>query len=126
MLSGDGGNDQHYLRVRASGTEPINRIYVESSDPEIANRLMKTALKRLEELSAAEIQKAHSEWRLADILSATQLSSTLVKTVKSVIDSRDDWSCQSVISRLERILPTTERRNQRAIQAWIAALGSGK
>ena len=118
------GDDQHYLRVRASGTEPINRIYVESSDPDIAKRLMETALRRLEELSAAEIQKAHSEWRLADILSATQPSSTLVKTVKSVIDSHGDWSRQSVISKLERILPTVERRNQRAIRARIVALAA--
>jgi len=119
------GGTQHYLRVRASGTEPINRIYVESSDPEIARRLMETALGRLEELSAAEIRKAHSEWRLAGIFSATQPSSALVETVKSVINSHDGWSCQGVISRLERTLPTVERRNQHAIRAWIAALGDG-
>lgn len=116
------GDDQHYFRVRASGTEPINRIYVESSNPEIAKRLMEMALRQLEELSAAEIQKAHSEWRLTDILSATQPSFTLVKTAKSVIDSHNGWSCQSVTSKLERILPTVERRNQHAIRAWIIAL----
>jgi phosphoglucomutase len=120
------GDDQHYLRLRASGTEPINRIYVESSDPDVARRLMQTALARLTELSAIEIRKAHSEWRLADILSATQPSSTLVKTVKSVVDSHSDWSCQSVTSKLERILPTVERRNQHAIRGWIVALGDGK
>jgi len=118
------GDDQHYLRVRASGTEPINRIYIESSNPEIARRLMETALGRLEELSAAEIQKAPSEWRLADILSATQPTSTLVKTAKLVIDSHDGWSRQSITSKLERILPTVERRNQHAIRAWIAALAT--
>jgi hypothetical protein len=121
QLRGPRGDDQHYLRVRASGTEPINRIYVESSSPEIAKRLMETALRRLEELSAAEMQRAHSEWRLADILSATQPSSTLVKTVRSVIDSHDGWSYQGVTSKLQRILPTVERRNQHAIRAWIVA-----
>lgn len=120
------GGAQHYLRARASGTEPINRIYIESSDPDIARRLMQTALLRLEELSATEIRKAHSEWRLADILSATQPSSTLIKTVQAVIDSHGDWSHQGVISKLERILPTVERRNQHAIQAWIAVLGNAK
>lgn len=120
------GDDQHYLRVRASGTEPINRIYVESSDSKIAKRLMETALKRLEELSIVEIQKAHSEWRLADILSATRPSSALVKMVKSVIDSRDDWSCSNIVSKLERMLPIVERRNQHAIRAWIAVLSNGQ
>jgi len=120
------GGTQHYLRVRASGTEPINRIYVESSDPETARRLVGIALGRLEEQSAAEIRKAHSEWRLADILLATQPSSALVQTVKSVVDSHshDGWSCQSVTSKLERILPAVERRNQHAVRAWIAALGN--
>jgi hypothetical protein len=124
QLRGPRGDDQHYLRVRASGTEPINRIYIESSDPDIAERLMETALRRLEELSAAEMQRAHSEWRLADILSATQPSSTLVETVKSVIASHNDWSRQSVTSKLERILPTVEQRNQHTIRAWIVALAT--
>jgi phosphomannomutase len=116
------GDAQHYLRVRASGTEPINRIYVESSSPEIAKRLMNTALRRLEELSAAEIQNAHSEWRLADILSATQSSPTLIQVTKSVIASHDDWSQQNIVSKLEQMLPTVERRNQQTIHAWIMAL----
>jgi phosphoglucomutase len=117
------GDDQHYLRVRASGTEPINRIYIESSNPDIAKLLRQTALKRLEELSAAEIKKAHSEWRLADILSATLKSPTLIQETKAVIDSHDDWSRQGVVSKLERMLPAVERRNQHAIRAWIEALG---
>lgn len=116
------GGTQHYLRVRASGTEPINRIYVESSDPEIAKRLMEAALQRLEELSAAEVRKAYSEWRLAEILLATQPSPALVQAVESAVDSRAGWSYQGVTSKLERILPTVERRNQRAVRAWIAAL----
>ncbi len=118
------GDSQHYLRVRASGTEPINRIYVESSDPEIAKRLMETALGRLEELSATEIRKAYSEWRLAEILLATQSSPTLVQVTRSVIGSHSDWSRESVISRLEQILPAVERRNQHTIRAWIAALSN--
>jgi phosphoglucomutase len=124
QMRGSRGDDQHYLRVRASGTEPINRIYIESSDPDIAKRLMETALRRLEELSAAEIQNAHSAWRLADILSATKPSPTLVQVTKLVVDSHGNWSWEGVISKLERILPTVERRNQHAIRAWIAALAA--
>jgi len=119
------GGDRHYLRVRASGTEPINRIYVESSDKEIAKCLTEAALKRLTELSAEEVKKAHVEWRLADILSATQPSSYLIGRVKSKI-ADTGWSIQDVISRLERILPTVEHRNQHAIENWIAALSHGR
>jgi phosphomannomutase len=120
------GGEQHYLRVRASGTEPINRIYVESSDPHTAQRLMQTALGRLEELSAAEIQKADSEWRLAEILSTTTKSPALVQEAKSAIASHADWQRQSIISKLERMLPTVEQRNQHAIQAWIEMLNDEK
>jgi len=119
------GGTQHYLRVRASGTEPINRIYVESSDPEIAKRLMETALERLGELSAVEIQKARSEWRLADILSTTKASDALTQVTKSVVAAYKGWSRQGVISKLERMLPIVERRNQRAIRSWIEALSNG-
>jgi phosphoglucomutase len=118
------GDDRHYLRVRASGTEPINRIYIEGSDPGVAKRLRQSALERLEELSAAEIKKAHSEWRLADILSATLKSPTLIQETKAVIDSHDNWSPQSVVSKLERMLPAVERRNQHAIRAWIEVLSN--
>ena len=116
------GGDQHYLRMRASGTEPINRIYVESSDPDVARRLLDAGLKRLEELSAAEIRAAHSEWRLAEILSATRRSPELVQTVRETIAAHADWSCESVIAKLERTLPTVEKRVQGVIRTWIEGL----
>ena len=125
QLRGPDGDDRHYLRVRASGTEPINRIYVESSDPGIAKQLMETSYRRLEELSAAEIRKAHSEWRLAEILSSTAESSFLAQKAKAAIASREGWSEEGVRSKLETMLPNVERRNQRVIRAWLAALGSG-
>jgi phosphoglucomutase len=124
QLRGPAGDGQHFLRVRASGTEPINRIYVESSEPEIAKRLRVTAYRRLEELSAAEIRKAHSEWRLAEILGATTESSFLIQKARAAIASRDGWSLEGVISKLASMLPTVELRNQRVIRAWIAALGN--
>ncbi len=120
------GGTEHYLRVRASGTEPINRIYVESSDPEIARRLMGMALKRLSELSAAEVRKARSEWRLVEILSNTRPSATLIQVVRSAIASHDDWSREGVISKLERVLPIVEHRIQQAIHDWIVALSDEK
>ena len=119
------GGTEHYLRVRASGTEPINRIYVESSDKKIARDLMVAALRRLRELSAAEIQKAHSEWRLAEILSTTTVSDTVAEVTRSAVAAHEDWSVQGLIARLERMLPVVERRNQHAIRDWIAALSDG-
>ena len=86
--------------------------------------MMETSYRRLEELSAAEIRKAHSEWRLAEILSATAESPFLVQKATAAIASREGWSREGVTSKLETMLPTVELRNQRVIRAWIAALGN--
>jgi phosphomannomutase len=123
QLSDPEGGDQHYLRVRASGTEPINRIYVESGDPEIARRLMKTALQDLEGFSITEIRNAHSEWRLAEILASTRLSPKLITAVVDVIEANPSWSRGSLIEKLQKILPTVERRNQEVTRSWLEALG---
>ncbi len=116
------GGVEHHLRLRASGTEPINRIYVESSDPDVARRLMEAGLRRLEELSAAEIRAAHSEWRLAEILSATRCSPELIQVVRETVAAHAGWSCESVIAKLERMLPTVEKRVQGVIRTWIEGL----
>ncbi len=122
QLQDDQGGVQHFLRVRASGTEPINRIYVESTDPVIAQRLMEAALSRLAELSAEEIKQAHSEWRLVEILSSTKASPALRQAVHAVIEKHEDWTPGSVVGKLLRMLPTVEGRNQKAIRAWIDVL----
>ena len=44
------GDNRHFLRIRASGTEPINRIYVESSDPQAAKSMLGLGLSKLEDL----------------------------------------------------------------------------
>jgi hypothetical protein len=87
---------------------------------------MQTALGRLEELSAVEIKKANSEWRLAEILSTTTQSPTLIQETRSAIASHANWQRPSIISKLERMLPTVERRNQHAIQTWIETLSDEK
>jgi len=122
QLRDEEGDAHHYLRVRASGTEPINRIYVESSDADVARRLMETALQHLEELSSTEIRKAYSQWRLAEILSVTRPAPALIRAARSVVDARHDWSYDQVVARLRQLLPLVEHRNQRKIRAWIAAL----
>jgi hypothetical protein len=116
------GDARHYLRARASGTEPINRVYVESSSLDVAKRLRQAALCLLEEFSAAEIRRAHSEWRLIDILSSTQWSPALLQATEGALAAHGDWQRQNVVAGLKRMLPTVERRNQRTISEWISAL----
>ena len=112
------GNHQHYLRVRASGTEPINRVYVESSDRQIAKTLIEEALRILEEASITQVKEAQSEWRLVDIVSQTQPGTALVEAVKQVM-ADTGWT---VVEKLQIAMPTLENRTQKIARKWIAEL----
>ncbi|MBN1889225.1 MAG: hypothetical protein JW850_14625 [Thermoflexales bacterium] len=118
------GDERHFVRVRSSGTEPINRIYVESSDPETAHLLMQTVLDKLDELIAREIKQAATEWRLVDILTTTKLSSQLIDAVKATADEHK-WSLESIVRKLEKVTEAPrylEGRNKRMANRWINAL----
>lgn len=118
QLRDEFGDDQHYLRVRASGTEPINRIYVESSRPEIAQTLIQEALQILEQASVEQVQAALTEWRLVDIISQTQPGATLVAAVKQVMQERG-WG---VTDKLIHSMPTLEHRTQKIAKKWLDEL----
>ncbi len=120
------GDNRHFLRVRSSGTEPINRIYVESSHPETAQRLMTTVLNELETLIAREIHDAPTEWRLADVLTVTALSPHLLDVVQSVIGERH-WSTDSLAHKLQIMIDAPnclEGRTRRMTSHWVDALTS--
>ncbi len=116
------GGTEHYLRMRASGTEPINRVYVESSSPHIARRLMDEVLEELQQLSAAEIRAAHSEWRLADILAATQITERTVTATREVLDEHADWSRESLEQKLQAMLALVEARERKTLNEWMEVL----
>ena len=108
QLKDASGDDRYQLRVRASGTEPINRIYVESKDPRQGRVIMDSALAKLEELTIVEIRKAHSEWRLVDMLAQTRLTD---KTLQAVLDTiqKKGWDLAEVREMLVRNMAILEK-----------------
>ena len=116
------GNAEHYLRVRASGTEPISRIYVESSDPQTGRLLMAEALRRLELLTMDEIRKAHSEWRLVDMLAQTCLSKDVQQAVQETIQ-KNGWHKADILAKLQKMMLVLENRNRKVAQKWVEVLG---
>ncbi len=62
------------LLVRASGTEEINRIYIESSDKKILDALKQAALDRLNELIVEDVGSAASHFDLADKVASTGMT----------------------------------------------------
>jgi phosphomannomutase len=121
QLADEEGDTRYQLRVRASGTEPINRIYVESKDPQQGKVIMETALACLEALTIEEIRKSHSIWRLVDIFGQTRFSEKTLQAVHETIQQKG-WDQQDVIQKLMRSMQILENRNQKIAQKWLTAL----
>jgi phosphoglucomutase len=121
QLSDPQGNDRHFLRMRASGTEPINRIYIESSDPQTGQRMMRDALEQLEEITRDVLKRAHSEWQLVEMLANTTPTPMLLKTVQDLL-SRKNWDAESVRERMQLMLTALEKRNRKVLGTWLEAL----
>jgi phosphomannomutase len=121
QLVDEKGDERYQLRVRASGTEPINRIYVESVDPERGQAIMDAALAKLEELTIREIRKAHSPWRLVDMLGQTRLTEKTRQAVKETI-RENNWEMADITSKLVRNMQVLENRNRKIADQWLKAL----
>ena len=118
------GDDRHFLRMRASGTEPINRIYIESSSPVTARQMMQTVLARLASLNSEMILAVESEWRLAEILTTTVYTTELLQVVQGALSKRG-WSSDSLAQKLRSAVELEgylENRNRRMARQWIDAL----
>lgn len=123
QLSDQSGNDHYYLRMRASGTEPINRVYIEAADLQVGQRMMAEVLKKLEDITADTLRKAHSPWHLVDMLCQSRLSDRTEQAVREVI-SRQQWSIADILAKIDLMTQTLEKRNRKVIQAWHKALNA--
>ncbi|HOU00537.1 MAG TPA: hypothetical protein PLE00_07665, partial [Anaerolineaceae bacterium] len=123
QLSDQSGNDHYYLRMRASGTEPINRVYIEAADLQVGQRMMAEVLKKLEDITADTLRKAHSPWHLVDMLCQSRLSDRTEQAVREVI-SRQHWSMADILAKIDLMTQTLEKRNRKVIQAWHKALSA--
>ena len=115
------GDDRYQLRVRASGTEPINRIYVESKDSRQGRVIMDAVLEKLEDLTIDEIRKAHSDWRLVDILSQTRFTEKTRQAVDETIASRG-WAVEEIKAKLKTLMAALEMRNRKIAAVWLSAM----
>jgi len=121
QLSDETGNDHYYLRMRASGTEPINRVYIEAANLQTGQRMMAEVLGKLEDITAEVLRGAHSAWHLVDMLAQAQLTPQTLKAVKETI-AENGWEVGNVIARIQQMTQTLEKRNRKVIGAWEKAL----
>ncbi|NOQ29408.1 MAG: hypothetical protein GQ566_04810 [Methanosarcinales archaeon] len=74
VLQDPGGETISRLLVRASGTEEINRIYIESSDEQVLRAIRQAALDRLNGLIIEDIGNAANHHDLAGMVAATGMT----------------------------------------------------
>jgi len=121
QLADEQGGDHYYLRVRASGTEPINRIYIESSNKATGQAMMREALRRLELITMDCLKAAHSPWHLVDMLTQTSQTPELLAIVRETINSRG-WQTADLLEKIDKLTPTLEKRNRKVLGQWQQAL----
>ncbi len=121
QLSDANGNDHYYLRTRASGTEPINRIYIESANHETGICMMNETLHRLELLTMECLREAKSPWHLVDMLCQTSLTPAILEIVQGLIEKKN-WDLEDILRKIQQITFTLEKRNRKVIGKWFDAL----
>jgi phosphoglucomutase len=119
------GDDRHFLRIRASGTEPINRIYMESSDPKTAKAMLKLVLDEVENLIVQHIKNTNSDWVVAETLVFTDVSPKILSAVKEKI-SASKWQKKRVSENIQTFIDNEllEKRNVLKSKEWIKALAN--
>jgi len=83
--------------------------------------MMREALRRLELITMDCLKNAHSPWHLVDMLTQTSLSPDLLALVQETIRSRG-WEMSDLLSKIERLSVTLEKRNRKVIGQWQQAL----
>ena len=94
---------------------------MESVDPRQGKVLIDSALAKLEALTVEEIRKAYNEWRLADILSQTQLTENTRQAVEDKIQS-EGWAYLDVKTKLMALMAVLEDRNRKIAGRWLDAI----
>jgi phosphomannomutase len=123
-----------YLEVRASGTEPLNRIYVEAIAPpltadteveSLVKKVQQEVLNLLAKYSIEEIKGSRSPGELASILAVTSpdrigIREAVTQLFSSASMRKDTLKC------LERKLPYSELRNRATVQKWLGMFLKGR
>ena len=127
QLEDDKNKVRSFLAIRASGTEPLNRIYTESNSEEKRKEIEAEVLGKLEDISAELISNAYSDWKLVDILAATEPSERLIHIALEKIRNMsftegDDTIPSGILDKLKRKKGIAELRKRKAIDKWLKIL----
>ena len=114
------GRRRNFLRLRASGTEPINRIYCETSDPDLWQKLFHVVLDKLDEFTIQEIQQSYRLERMVDLLATTSPGTweTVLRAVRQKLE-QEGWDRGELVSAMKQKMPHLENRNREIVLKWL-------
>jgi len=132
VLEEEATRERSYLVIRASGTEPLNRIYTESRSEEKRQEIEREVLQKLEEFSAQVLRKVGDFWQLMDTLTVTEPTEPLADLAIEVIEHLSKTVYQqnildNVLRELERrktdqVRFLVEKRNKEVVEKWLELL----
>ncbi|MDG6983059.1 MAG: HAD hydrolase family protein [Nitrososphaerota archaeon] len=110
------------LIIRASGTEPICRIYTEASSEETRRALELDVLSKFDEVASSEVSKAKTLWQLIDYLKVTPPLRGVVSTVRERIRflSMDGGDVSTKLrDELLNLVEKLDTRKRELVELWI-------
>jgi phosphomannomutase len=110
------------LIVRASGTEPICRIYTECTLESKRKEIENYALRKFEEISVEEIKKAHNLWHLIDILIVTPPLTKIILNVKEKLKqfgTNNNNVANSIWKELYKKSKRLDTRRKIMAETWL-------
>jgi len=121
--------------VRASGTEEINRIYIESGDETTLRAIMQATLDRLNDLIIEDVGNAMSYYGLADRIASTGMTFmaesdrtryfAAVQRRMDVLAARENESPVAIYRRVLRLLTLEMDRDVNVRHAaWGVDIGA--
>lgn len=132
QLHGSNPEVQVCLEIRASGTEPLVRVYTEAialaSTPEsdvhwVVVQSQEAVLDLLEGFSMEEIRACRTERELASVLAVTSSErASIRKSVMPLLSSRSRR--MGTLCYLEKMIPYLEARNRTSAQRWVQIIES--
>lgn len=116
----EGSRGWSRLIVRASGTEPLIRVYVESESLETMNMLFDQVIKDFTEICKGLVAQCKNPWRLATLLSLTPPFPSLIGIVNDI----DEDLRKGSLKYLKRLIDILDYRNRMKAITWLSIIES--
>ncbi len=114
--------------VRASGTEPLCRVYTESSSESHRQAIEREVLGNLDRLASGEISRAQDAFDLVELLLVTPVLPGTLRAAQGALAHLDAGSggkaSSALLQGLRSRLPSLETRKRLAAEGWIPVLSA--